>query len=156
MVRKCDNCNPGNKSGMDKKDAQILAILAINPDATDTEIARQVGLHKGTVGRRRKKYPQTDWFQKTMAGLRGLCADGVNAIRNKIGDDPYLAVKVLHGLGVLRTKHDLEHSGKIDIKGSLLALENMSEDERQKHFTAAEEELKINAGRGTVDKDAGQ
>ena len=144
------------KSSLDEKDAQILAILAVTPDATNKEIGESVGLKITAVWQRRKKYPQTDWFQKTMAGLRGLCADGVNAIRNKIGDDPYLAVKVLHGLGVLRTKHDLEHSGKIDIKGSLLALESMSKDEQQKHFTAAEEELKINAGRGTVDKDAGQ
>jgi hypothetical protein len=145
----------GRKPGFDEKDAQILAILAVNPDATNEFIAKNVGLAISSVWERRQKYPQTDWFQKTMAGLRGLCADGVKAIRNKIGDDAYLAVKVFHGLGVLRTKWDMEHSGKIDIVRSLVALENMSADERRKAFEAAEQELKVDAGSGDVDKDVG-
>lgn len=100
-------------NAMDNKDAEILAILAVNPDAKNRAIAHTVGLSESAVCRRRQKYPGTDWFQNTLKELHGLCPDGIKAIRKKIKDDAYLAVKVFFGLGILRHKHDLEHSGGI-------------------------------------------
>jgi hypothetical protein len=119
----------------DKKDAQILAVKSIKPKATVRDIAGQTGISKTTVHRR---------------------MDAVKVYRRRIrgrpdatGIDLRAANQLLSGMGLFRTKHDMDLKGNvkhgIDIYGIAEQLFEGVDPARLRDFLAA---LRSGSGNG--------
>ena len=120
MVRKLDKLDKHRKKKLDKKDAQILAVKSVKPKATVREIAGQTSIPKSTVHYRLQGIPETEEYQEAAKECLGLLMDAVRVYKRRIkgkpdptGIDLRAANQLLSGMGLFRTKHDMELKGNV-------------------------------------------
>ena len=118
---KQDKPNRRKREGLDDIDLQILAIKASCPESTIREIAKQVGRSPAAVCVRLQRIPEQKWIKDIRARLESLLPLAAENVAERLGDDDHrdrrdvAADKLLAGLGHFRSKHDLQHSGSVEV-----------------------------------------
>ncbi len=120
LVGSGNKSNGRKREGLDDIDRQILEIKATNPDATLREIAKKIGITASTVCKRLKRIPDQPWIKDFSTKLDELLPLAVENMAERLGSNDAVrrdagSDKILSGLGLLRNKHDHQHSGSLEV-----------------------------------------